>query len=194
MGWLDLFCSPRDSQESSTPQFKSINSLVFSFLYSPTLTSVIRFRFPDKIILGLGWALKSMTGVLIGEKQRDIWERDPEEKVIWWWRYTLEWCIYKPRIVKDYSSPQKRGEIYSNSPSEPPETPKCIDTLISEFCPMKECLSFPFIQCVGICYWSCRKFIQIIYQETGQCYNQHLKMWKWLWNESMKNRLGRILF
>ena len=34
-------CSPRDSQESSpTPQFKSINSLVLSFLYSPTLTSV----------------------------------------------------------------------------------------------------------------------------------------------------------
>ena len=34
-------CSPRDSQEtSSTPQFKSINSLVLSFLYSTTLTSV----------------------------------------------------------------------------------------------------------------------------------------------------------
>ena len=32
-------CSPRDSQESSpTPQFKSINSLVLSCLYSPTLT------------------------------------------------------------------------------------------------------------------------------------------------------------
>ena len=32
-------CSPRDSQESSsTPQFKSINFLVLSFLYSPTLT------------------------------------------------------------------------------------------------------------------------------------------------------------
>ena len=30
-------CSPRDSQESSpTPQFKSINSSVLSFLYSPT--------------------------------------------------------------------------------------------------------------------------------------------------------------
>ena len=38
--WLDLLCSPRDSQESSaTPQFKSINSLPLSFLYSPTLTS-----------------------------------------------------------------------------------------------------------------------------------------------------------
>ena len=34
-------CSPRDSQESSpTPQFKSISSLVLSFLYGPTLTSI----------------------------------------------------------------------------------------------------------------------------------------------------------
>ena len=34
-------CSPRDSQESSpTPQFKSINSLALSFLYSPTLTCI----------------------------------------------------------------------------------------------------------------------------------------------------------
>ena len=34
-------CSPRDSQESSpTPQFKSISSLVISFLYSPPLTSI----------------------------------------------------------------------------------------------------------------------------------------------------------
>ena len=34
-------CSPRDSQESSlTPQFKSINSSVLSFLYSLTLSSI----------------------------------------------------------------------------------------------------------------------------------------------------------
>ena len=34
-------CSPRDSQESSpTPQFKSINSSVLSFLHSLTLTSI----------------------------------------------------------------------------------------------------------------------------------------------------------
>ena len=33
--------SPRESQESSpTPQFKSINSSVLSFLHSPTLTSI----------------------------------------------------------------------------------------------------------------------------------------------------------
>ena len=34
-------CSPRDSQESSPiPQFKSINSSVLNFLYSPTFTSI----------------------------------------------------------------------------------------------------------------------------------------------------------
>ena len=34
-------CCSRDCQESSpTPQFKSINSSVLSFLYSPTLTSI----------------------------------------------------------------------------------------------------------------------------------------------------------
>ena len=34
-------CSSRDSQESSpTPQFKSINSSVFNFIYGPTLTSI----------------------------------------------------------------------------------------------------------------------------------------------------------
>ena len=41
MDWLDLLYSPRDSQESSpTPQFKSSKSAAFSFLYSPTLTSI----------------------------------------------------------------------------------------------------------------------------------------------------------
>ena len=41
LGWTGSPCSPRDSQESSpTPQFKSINSSVLSFLYSPTLTSI----------------------------------------------------------------------------------------------------------------------------------------------------------
>ena len=42
LGWIGWFpCSPRDSQESfPTPQSKSINSLVLSFLHSPTLTSI----------------------------------------------------------------------------------------------------------------------------------------------------------
>ena len=41
MDWLESPCSPRDSQKSSpTPQFKSINSSMLSFLYSPNLTSM----------------------------------------------------------------------------------------------------------------------------------------------------------
>ena len=42
LDWLvGIPCSPRDSQESSsTPQFKSINYLVLSFLYRPTLTTI----------------------------------------------------------------------------------------------------------------------------------------------------------
>jgi len=36
-----ILCSPRNSQESSlAPQFKSMNSLVLSLLYSPTLSSI----------------------------------------------------------------------------------------------------------------------------------------------------------
>ena len=41
IGLMRSPCNPRDSQESSpTPEFKSINSLVRSFLYCPTLTSI----------------------------------------------------------------------------------------------------------------------------------------------------------
>ena len=42
IGWISL--KSRDSQESSpTPQFKSINSLVLSLLYGPTLTSILNY-------------------------------------------------------------------------------------------------------------------------------------------------------
>ena len=41
MDWLDLLAVQGTLQESSSaPQFKSINSSVLSFLYSPTLTSI----------------------------------------------------------------------------------------------------------------------------------------------------------
>ena len=40
MDWLDLLAVLGTQESSPTPQFKSINSLVLSFLYSPTLKSV----------------------------------------------------------------------------------------------------------------------------------------------------------
>ena len=40
MDWLDLLAVQGTQESSPTPQFKSINSLVLSFLHSPTLTSI----------------------------------------------------------------------------------------------------------------------------------------------------------
>ena len=40
MDWLDLLAVHGTQESSPTPQFKSINSSVLSFLYSPTLTSI----------------------------------------------------------------------------------------------------------------------------------------------------------
>ena len=40
MDWLDLLAVQGTLKSSPTPQFKIINSLVFSFLYSPILTSI----------------------------------------------------------------------------------------------------------------------------------------------------------
>ena len=40
MDWLDLLAIQGMLESSSTPQFKSINSLALSSLYSPTLTSI----------------------------------------------------------------------------------------------------------------------------------------------------------
>ena len=40
MDWLDLLAVQGVLKSSLTPQFKTINHLVLSFLYSPTLTSI----------------------------------------------------------------------------------------------------------------------------------------------------------
>ena len=48
-------CSPRDSQESSTPQLKSINSSAFTFLYGPTLTSAHDYWKNHSFYTDLSW-------------------------------------------------------------------------------------------------------------------------------------------
>ena len=44
MDWFDLLVVQRTLKSFPTPQFKSINSLALSFLYSPTLTSILDYR------------------------------------------------------------------------------------------------------------------------------------------------------
>ena len=56
LDWLDLFAVQGTQESSPTPQFKSINSLVLSFLYSPTLTSIHNYW---KIIALTRWTFVS---------------------------------------------------------------------------------------------------------------------------------------
>ena len=58
-GWMSFQSKGLSKESSPTPQFKSINSLALSFLYSPTLTSIhdygktialTRWTFVDKIM------------------------------------------------------------------------------------------------------------------------------------------------
>ena len=42
MDWLDLLAVQGTLESSATPQFKTINSLVLSFLYSPTLILLLQ--------------------------------------------------------------------------------------------------------------------------------------------------------
>ena len=49
MDWLDLLAVQGTLKSSPTPQFKSINSLVLSFLYSPTLTSINDYHTPANL-------------------------------------------------------------------------------------------------------------------------------------------------
>ena len=73
MDWLDL-PSPRDSQESSpTPQFKSINSSAFSFLHSPTLTSI--HDLPEFSVHGISQA-SILEWVAISYSRGSSWPRD----------------------------------------------------------------------------------------------------------------------
>ena len=70
MDWLDLLAVHRDSQESSpTPQFKSINSSVLSFLYSPTLTSIHDVMFIHLPIIYVYVCLDGMIAVAISKVQ-----------------------------------------------------------------------------------------------------------------------------
>ena len=43
MDWLDLLAVQGTQESFPTPQFKSINSSVLSFLYNPTLTSILDY-------------------------------------------------------------------------------------------------------------------------------------------------------
>ena len=92
-GLVESPCSPRDSQESSpTPQFKSVNSLAVSFLYSPNLTSVhdywktialTRRSFVDKVMsLLLNMLSRLVITFLPRSKLLISWLRSPSAMIL----------------------------------------------------------------------------------------------------------------
>ena len=81
-GLVGTPCRPRDSQESSPKQqFKTINSPVLSFLYSPTLTSVKSFN----IISSQNWSIYIRKVLNITKYQ---WNRTQVKT-----RYHLSGCV-----------------------------------------------------------------------------------------------------
>ena len=63
MDWLDLLGVQGTLKSSPTPQFKSIRSSVFSFLYGPTLITIHDYwknhRFFNKVLIHQGSPTKS---------------------------------------------------------------------------------------------------------------------------------------
>ena len=98
--WLVGSCSPRDSQESSpTPQFNSINSLVLSFLYSPTLTSI---HDPGKTIALSRWNFvgKVMSRLLNMLSRLVITFLPRSKRLLILWLQSPSAVILEPRKIK----------------------------------------------------------------------------------------------
>ena len=87
-------CCPRDSPESSsTPQFKSINSLALNFLYSSTLTSIhdywkttalIRWTFVGKVMSLLFKMLSRLVIAFLPRSKRHLisWLQSPSAVIL----------------------------------------------------------------------------------------------------------------
>ena len=105
-------CSPRDSQESSpTPQFKSINSSVLSFLHSPTLTS-IHDRWKNIALTRCTFVGKVMS-LLLNMLSRSVKTFLPRSKpLLISWLQSLSAVILEPQTIKsDTVSPSICHEV-----------------------------------------------------------------------------------
>ena len=92
--------SPRDSQESSpTPQFKSINSLMFSLLYGPILTSIDNYR---KTIALTIWAfVGKVMSLLLNMLSRLVLTFLPRSKrILISWLQSPSAVILEPQKIK----------------------------------------------------------------------------------------------
>ena len=90
-------CSPMDPQESSpTPQFKSINSSLLSFPYSPTLTSIMT---TGKTITLTRWTfVGKVMSLLFNMLSRLVIAFLPRSKhLLIWWLQSSSAVILEPK-------------------------------------------------------------------------------------------------
>ena len=111
-GWISL--QSKCSQESSsTPQFKSISSLVISFLYSPTLTFIqttgktiglTRQTFVDKL-MSLLFNMLSMLFITFLPRSKCLlisWLQSPSA---WFWGPQIKSVAVSPHICHEVMGP-----------------------------------------------------------------------------------------
>ena len=96
--WFPLgLTGPRDSQESSpTPQSKSINSLVLSFLYSPTFTSIHDYwknQWTDFVGKVMSLLFNMLSGLVITFLPRS-------RHLLISWLQSTSAVILEPKIIK----------------------------------------------------------------------------------------------
>ena len=93
-------CSPRDSQESSpTPQFKSINYLALSFIYSPTLNP---YMTTGKTIALTRWTfVGKVMSLVFNMLSRSVIAFLPRSKhLLISWLQSLSAVILEPKKIK----------------------------------------------------------------------------------------------
>ena len=93
MDWLDLLAVQGPQESSPTPQFKSINSSALSFLYCPTLTSILttgktialtRWTFVDKVMSLLFNMLSRLVITFLPRSKHLLisWLQSPSQEVL----------------------------------------------------------------------------------------------------------------
>jgi hypothetical protein len=112
MGWIEslkkIWCCP------NSQSFRNV--ILFG---NGVIEDVIRWG-----CIGAGW-VPSPIRLLSLQEDGCVKKGDPEEKAMWRWRQTLEWCSYKPCSAKDshYSQRQRLGEGHGADSLRPQKEP-----------------------------------------------------------------------
>ena len=172
-------CCPRDSQESSVPQFESISSSVISPLYGPTFTSIHDY---GKTIALTRWTfVRKVISLLFNTLSRFVIVFLPRSK-----RFLISWLQSSPAVILE---PKKVKSLTVSivSPSICHEV-MGLDAIISIFWILSFKLAFPVFQC-PLSPSSRGSIVPLYFLPLGW---YHLHIWGY-WNFSCKSWFQLVL-